>query len=104
MGDAEKGKQIYARSCLMCHSLNPGGIQKNGPNLHGIFGKKAGTAVGYMYSEAFKNINIIWTKENMNEFLTNPKVHIPDTKKKYPGLKNDKDRADVIAYVEQATK
>jgi cytochrome c len=101
--DPAQGEQVF-KKCERCHTLNAGGEQKDGPNLHGIFGRKAGTAPGWTYSEAMKNSNIVWTKETLDAFLAKPKELIPGNTMNFMGLRKPEEREAVIAYLEQATK
>lgn len=100
--DAAAGQAIFNR-CKICHSLDAG---KNivGPSLHGIFGRKAGTADGFTYSAAMKDSGIVWDDETLEKYLRDPKAVVPGGKMAFPGLKDDKQIADVIAYLHQATQ
>lgn len=98
-----QGEQVF-KKCERCHTLNAGGAQQEGPNLHGVFGRKAGTAPGWTFSEAMKNSNVIWTRETLDAYLAKPKEFMPDSTMNFPGLRKSEDRDAVITYLEQATK
>ena len=100
-GDAAKGEKIFAK-CKACHTVEAG-KNKVGPSLAGLFGRKAGTAEGYSYSDAMKNSGIVWGDETLHKYLEKPKDVVPGTKMAFPGLKEAQDRDDVIAYLKQAT-
>src|SRR5262249_16467565 len=97
-GDAEAGKQVF-KKCHACHNVGEGAHNAVGPVLNGIVGRKAGTYEGYNYSDANKNSGITWDAAGLDEYLKDPKAKVPGTKMAFPGLPNDKDRADVIAYL-----
>ena len=101
--DAEKGKKVFNK-CKTCHTLEAGGKNKVGPNLYGLFGRTAGTVEGFKYSDAMKESGIIWDEETVDAYLTNPKEFMPKNKMSFPGLKKEEQRADVIAYLKEATK
>jgi cytochrome c len=101
--DVAQGEQVF-KKCERCHTLNPGGAQQEGPNLHGIFGRKAGTSPGWTYSEAMKDSNVVWTKETLDAYLAKPKEFMPGNTMNFPGLRKPEEREAVITYLEQATK
>ncbi|UZK66657.1 c-type cytochrome [Sphingomonas sp. M1-B02] len=100
-GDATKGKADFA-TCAACHSVDAG-VNKIGPSLHGIVGRKAGTVAGFAYSAANKNSGITWTPEKLFQYLEKPQRVVPGTKMIFPGFPDPQKRADVIAYLQGNT-
>ena len=101
-GDAANGEKIFAK-CKACHTVEAG-KNKVGPSLAGVVGRKAGTAEGYNSSDAMKNSGLTWDEATLNTYLTGPKKLVPGTKMAFPGLPNDQDRLDVIAYLKSAAQ
>src|SRR5215467_15970876 len=101
-GDAAKGEKIFAK-CKACHTVEAG-KNKVGPSLAGVVGRKAGTAEGFNYSDAMKNSGLTWDEATLNTYLTGPKKLVPGTKMAFPGLPNEQDRLDVIAYLKSAAQ
>ena len=96
------GKKVF-KKCAACHSIAKGGSHKIGPALWGVLGRPAGSVSDYKYSKAMTAHGKPWSFEEMNSFLIKPKDWIKGTKMTFVGLKNDKDRAAVILYMNEKT-
>ena len=103
-GDAARGQRLFSQQCRACHTLEQGGASTAGPNLHGLFGRKAGTATGYQSSEAMIKSGIVWDEATLADYLRDPKGKVPGTKMVYGGMKQAAQLADVVAYLKQATQ
>ncbi|HEX3536388.1 MAG TPA: cytochrome c family protein [Stellaceae bacterium] len=101
--DIDAGKTVFNR-CKVCHKLEAGASGSLGPSLHGVFGRKAGTVEGYNYSAAMKESGIVWDDETLEKYLRDPKGFIPGNKMAFPGLRDDTERANLLAYLKQATQ
>ena len=95
---ANDGAKIF-KKCAACHSIAEGGANKIGPALWGVIGRKAGAVSDYKYSKAMTAHGKVWSFEEMNGFLIKPKDWIKGTKMSFAGLKNAKERAAVILYM-----
>jgi cytochrome c len=103
-GDAAMGKKQFA-PCSACHTVEADGPNKVGPNLHGVFGKKAGTnKADFTYSDALKKSGVTWDEAKLNEYITKPSALIPGNKMAFMGVAKDDVRANIIAYLKEATK
>jgi cytochrome c2 len=98
-GDPAAGEQVF-RKCQACHSLQAG-AHTVGPPLQGVIGRTAGSVPGYPYSVAMRRSGIYWSPDTLDKFLTSPSHLVHGTKMIFTGLRDPKDRADVIAYIEQ---
>lgn len=103
-GDAARGQRVFNLQCRACHTLEKDGASVTGPNLHGVFGRKAGTVAGFESSDAMKASGIVWDETNMAEYNRDPKGKVPGTKMVYGGLKQAAQLADLVAYLKEATK
>ena len=91
------------KKCAACHTITQGGANKIGPALWGVLGRQAGSISDYKYSKAMATHGKVWSFEEMNSFLIKPKDWIKGTKMSFAGLKNEKDRAAVILYMNENT-
>src|SRR5262245_10216417 len=94
------GEKVFHK-CQACHSLQAG-VNKLGPSLAGVVGRKAGSLAGYNYSSAMKDSTIVWDASTLDAFLAGPAKAVPGTKMAFVGLKQAEDRAAVIAYLKAA--
>jgi len=94
------GAKVF-KKCAACHSISKGGANKIGPALWGVIGRKSGSISDYKYSKAMAAHGKVWSFEEMNGFLIKPKEWIKGTKMAFAGLKNAKDRAAVILYMNE---
>jgi len=97
-GNAAAGKLVFAQ-CRTCH-VTDAGVNKTGPSLNGIIGRKSGSVPGFAYSPANAASGVTWTKEKLFQYLEKPQRVIPKTKMIFAGLPDAQKRADVIAYLE----
>ena len=98
--DAAAGEKVF-NTCKLCHRIGEGAKNFVGPVLNGVVGRKAGTYPGYNYSEANKSSGITWDEATLKRYLKNPQAVVPGTKMIFPGLPNEQDIDNVIAYLKQ---
>ena len=97
--DPAAGEALAKRQCASCHSFNDGGKNGVGPNLYGVLGRAHGGMAGFNYSAAIKGKAEPWSYEELNAFLKKPAAYAAGTRMAFAGLNNEKQRADVIAYL-----
>lgn len=97
---AEPGQLAYNNRCRTCHSIKEGD-NRQGPSLHNIVGRKAGSSPGYAaYSQALKNSKIVWDEGTLDKFIENPNAVVPSNNMKpYPGLQDEQERKEIVAYL-----
>ena len=103
--DAAAGEKVFGK-CKACHVIDAA-TNRVGPSLHGIIGRTAGTVEGFKYSESMiqhGKDGLVWNNETLDKYLADPKGFIAKNKMAFPGLKNAEDRANVIAYIDEASK
>ena len=100
LGNIDHGKMVF-KKCAACHSASKGGGNKIGPALWGVIGRKVGSIDNYKYSKAMNEFSKTWDFNAMNAFLIKPKNFVKGTKMAFAGLKEEKDRASVILYLNE---
>ena len=98
--DLAAGEQSF-RKCLPCHAVGEEARNKIGPVLNGLDNRKSGTVEGYNYSEANKKADITWSEASFKEYIQAPAAKVPGTKMAFAGIKNEKEIADLWAYLKQ---
>ena len=105
--DANEWHPEVFKKCRTCHQVGDTAKNSVGPVLNGIIGQKAGSIEGFSYSPANKDAGsngLVWTEENLFKYLENPMAFMPKTKMIFPGIKDEQDRKDVIAYLKKFAK
>lgn len=103
--DAQNGQRVFQR-CAICHSVEQG-VNKIGPSLYGIVGRPAASLENYNYSPAMQQAGsqgIVWDKETLMEYLAAPREMISGTRMGFPGLPDEQQRRDVVAYLESVAE
>lgn len=102
-GDPERGARDF-RPCMACHSVNLG-EHSTGPSLANLWSRKAGTAEGFpRYSEALKGADVVWNESSLDKWLSDPRGFIPGTSMAFQGIKDARERADLIAYLKAVSE
>ncbi|MGB0959816.1 MAG: c-type cytochrome, partial [Halocynthiibacter sp.] len=104
IGDVEKGEKSFQKNCASCHMVGPNARDRVGPQLNGIFGRKAASVEGFKYSKAMKRAGadgLEWTFDTLDIYIENPKSLVTGTRMSFRGLKDAQGRADVMAYLRQ---
>jgi cytochrome c len=95
------GAKVFAQ-CRACHTIEKGGKNLVGPNLHGVMGRKAGTLAGFNYSPAMKGYAQVWTDKTLDAYLAAPQQVVKGTRMTFVGIKNPDQRKAVIEYIKKA--
>lgn len=97
-GDVERGRKIFA-TCAACHREASEEVPNPGPNLQGVLGRPSASVPGFRYSRALRNAKRTWNEENLFEFLGDPQAVIPGNTMPFPGLPDEAERRDLIAFL-----
>ncbi|SPF82055.1 c-type cytochrome [Pseudoprimorskyibacter insulae] len=103
IGDATRGAQVY-KKCSGCHQVGANAVNRTGPHLNGIYGRKPASVEGFFYSKGLERAaadGLEWDLEHLDAYLENPKALVSGTRMSFRGLKDPQDRHDVLAYLRQ---
>ncbi len=100
--DVAAGEKVFAL-CRSCHVLDEG-VNRVGPSLYNVVGRASGSVAGFSYSDANKSSGVTWSEDVLFEYLKDPKGFMPGTKMTFPGIKDDQDRANLVAYLASTKK
>ena len=98
--DRARGQKLF-EDCRACHTVESG-PQGVGPDLHGVFGRQAGTLEDFRYSPALKRSGIIWTPQTLDVYVADPQKAVPQNRMPYAGMPEERDRADLIEFMQEA--
>jgi cytochrome c len=101
--DVAAGEMSF-RKCAPCHSIGPDAMNKVGPVLNGLDGRKSGTVAEFNYSDANKGSGITWGESVFKEYINDPRAKVPGTKMVFAGIKSERERNDLWSYVSQFDK
>jgi cytochrome c len=102
-GNAARGQRAFG-ACAACHSLQPD-QNMTGPSLAGLWDRKAGSVASFSrYSPALKSANIVWNDKTLDDWITDPQHLVPGNQMTFPGVKDARQRADLLAFLKEATQ
>ena len=96
--DPVAGEKIFKTQCGICHAVAPG-QNRIGPTLFGVVGRRSGSVPGFNYTADHKKLDVTWDAATLDKYLANPRAMVPDTSMIYAGLKDNAERADLVAYL-----
>jgi cytochrome c len=102
-GNPARGERVFG-ACAACHSLQPD-QNMTGPSLADVWNRKAGTLASFSrYSPALKSANIVWNDKTLDEWINDPQHVVPDNQMAFAGIKDARQRADLLAFLKEATQ
>ena len=100
--DIKRGEKLF-EECRACHTIE-GGAGSVGPDLHGVFGRRAGALEDFRYSPALKKSGITWSRQTLDAYVADPQKAVPANRMPYAGMPEAKDRADLLEYLQATLK
>lgn len=97
-GDYQRGQRV-AGQCRSCHTFTQGGRNLVGPNLGGLFGRRAGSQPGFSYSRPLQQAGFDWNEDRLDHWLTNPREFLPGNRMAFPGVRTEEERRDLITFL-----
>ena len=97
--DLANGQRLFNVRCASCHAVGPAASNGFGPQLNGLFGRRAGSGPGYSYSPAMKRAGIVWNDKTLAAFLDDPGDVVPGTKMRFWGMSDQKQVGDLLAWL-----
>src|SRR5580700_10696992 len=102
-GNSARGQRAFG-ACATCHSLQPD-QNMTGPSLAGLWNRKAGSVASFSrFSPALKSANIVWNDKTLDDWITDPQHLVPGNQMTFPGVKDARQRADLLAFLKEATQ
>ncbi len=97
-GDPARGADVFQQNCSACHSVKQG-QNEVGPSLYSVVGRPAASIPDFPYSDAMSHSGVLWTADKLMVYLKAPRRFIPGVRMMFPGLADERDREDVVAYL-----
>lgn len=102
IGDPVRGEQLFRKDCAACHQIGEGAVNRVGPQLNGVFDRRAGSLASFSYSKGMLRMGadgLTWTLETLDAYLANPRSLVSGTRMSYRGMKEQQDRSALMAYL-----
>lgn len=104
IGDAVRGADLFKLQCSACHQIGDGAVNRVGPRLNGLFGRRAGSIKDFTYSKSMARMGsdgLTWTLETLDAYVANPKALVSGTRMNYKGLNDPEARAALLAFIRE---